>query len=294
MIRLITILFLMIGIASCEKDSRTLLQTEIEQLEQAVKENAIQDNIEKLLTSYQSYIYEFKSDSKSPIYLVRAAELSSRINRPQSAIELMEKGYREYYSSINNAVNGQFLGNIIREKLQNEVLAQIVYKSTLALFPDSEEVRRRIIDSSITIPQVLDSLGGMLFNENSGKIDFLQANNFIEGSVLYAMLQPKNQLVVDYLYKASETSRAIQKFARTLDIYEWIISEYPEYSKIGQIYFLYAFTLDNDLGKIEESRIAYQTFIDKFPNSDFIDDAKFLIENLGKSEEEIIESFNRN
>ena len=55
----------MIGIASCEKDSRTLLQTEIEQLEQAVKENAAQDNIEKLLTSDQSYIYEFKSDSKS-------------------------------------------------------------------------------------------------------------------------------------------------------------------------------------------------------------------------------------
>jgi tetratricopeptide (TPR) repeat protein len=286
--------FLIFGLASCESNGLSQKQSEIEQLEQSVKGQATQDDIEKLLTQYQSYISEYKNDSQTPIYMVRAAELSSRINRPQLSIELLERGYREYYNTFNNAANGLFLGNILREKLQNEILAQIVYKATLELFPNSIEVSKKTIDSTNTIPQILDNIGASLFNESTGKLDFLQANNFIEGSVLYAMMQPDNSLIADYLFKASETSRAIQKYSRTIDIYEWIMEKYPDYNKIAQIYFLYAFTLDNDLGKIEEARIAYNTFIANFPNSDFIDDAKFLIDNLGKSEEEIIESFNRN
>lgn len=294
MIRFLTFLFIAITIASCEEDPQVSIQKDIERLEQSVKESGHQKDIDSLLITYQSYISEYKSDSITPIYLVRAAELTSRINRPQTAIELMEKGYRKYYSSFNTVANGQFLGNILREKLQNEILAQIVYKSTLSLFPDAEAVKKRIIDPELTINQILDSIGAMLFNENSGKLDFLQANNFIEGSVLFAMLQPNQPEVSEFLYKASETSRAIQNYNRTLDIYDWMISQYADYPKIGQIHFLYAFTLDNDLGKINEAEIAYNRFIEQFPNSDFVDDAKFLIENLGKSEEEIIESFNRN
>lgn len=292
--RFIAFLIFILSIVSCEKDPRIQEQNKIEELEQAVKEGGNQEDIEALLGTYQTYITEFYSDPQVPNYLLRAAELLARINRPQSAVELIEKGYREYYQSLNTASNGQFLGNIIREKLQNELLAQIVYKSTQELFPDVVDLKRRIIDSITTVPQILDNIGQSLFDENSGKIDFLQANNFIEGSVLFAMLQPQNQLVTDFLYKASETSRAIQKYERALDIYEWLIKKYPDYSKIGQIHFLYAFTLDNDLGNIEEARVAYNDFINKFPNSDFIDDAKFLIENLGKTEEEIIESFTKN
>lgn len=294
MIRFLTFLFIALTIASCEEDPQVSTQKEIERLEQSVKESGNQKDIDSLLLTYQSYISEYKSDSNTPIYLVRAAELSSRINRPQTAIKLMEKGYREYYNSFNTVANGQFLGNIIREKLQNEILAQIVYKSTLSLFPDTEAVQKRIIDPELTITQILDSIGAMLFNEDSGKLDFLQANNFIEGSVLFAMMEPNQPEVSEFLYKASETSRAIQNYDRTIDIYEWLISQYADYPKIAQIHFLYAFTLDNDLGKINEAKIAYNRFIEQFPNSDFVDDAKFLIENLGKSEEEIIESFNRN
>lgn len=291
--RLFLFFIIVLGFASCKNDPNLLMQNEINQLELLVKEGAEQEDIEILLETYQSYISEYANDSKSPVYLIRAAELLSRINRPQSAVELLEKGYREYYNSLNNAANGLFLGNILREKFQNELLAQIVYKCTLEFFPNANDVKKKIIDSTLSVPQTLDNISELIFNENTGKIDFLQANNFIEGSVLFTMLQPDNKLVPEYLFKASEASRAIQKYSRTIDLYEWLITNYKEYNKIGQVHFLYAFTLDNDLGRMEDAKIAYNDFIEKFPNSDFIDDAKFLIENLGKSEEEIIESFNR-
>jgi tetratricopeptide (TPR) repeat protein len=291
--RLLLFFIIVLGFASCKNEPHVQIQNEIMQLELVVKEDAEQEDIETLLETYQSYISDYSSDSNSPVYLVRAAELLSRINRPQSAIELLEKGYREYYNSLHNSTNGLFLGNILREKSQNELLAQIVYKSTLEMYPNANEIKKKIIDSTLSVPQLLDNISELIFNENTGKIDFLQANNYIEGSVFFTMLQPDNKLAPEYLFKASEASRAIQKYSRTIDLYEWLISDYMDYNKIGQVHFLYAFTLDNDLGRIEEAKIAYNNFIEKFPNSDFIDDAKFLIENLGKSEEEIIESFNR-
>ena len=57
--------------------------------------------------------------------------------------------------------------------------------------------------------------------------------------------------------------------------------------------FLKAFTYDNDLKKVEEARVLYNEFLKKYPNDEFADDTKFLLENLGKDDEEIINSFGK-
>ena len=56
---------------------------------------------------------------------------------------------------------------------------------------------------------------------------------------------------------------------------------------------LSAFTLDNDLKRFEEARTLYEEFLERYPQNEFSDDARFLLENLGKDEEEIIRSFEK-
>ena len=51
--------------------------------------------------------------------------------------------------------------------------------------------------------------------------------------------------------------------------------------------FLKAFTFDNDLKDYENARKYYEEFLAKYPNNEFAESAKFLLDNLGKSDEEL-------
>jgi TolA-binding protein len=44
---------------------------------------------------------------------------------------------------------------------------------------------------------------------------------------------------------------------------------------------------DNDLKDFAKAGKYYNEFLTKYPNNDFTESAKFLLENLGKSEEEL-------
>jgi outer membrane protein assembly factor BamD (BamD/ComL family) len=51
--------------------------------------------------------------------------------------------------------------------------------------------------------------------------------------------------------------------------------------------------LDFELRDTTNAKIAYQEFIDKYPNSDFVDDAQSRIKNISYSLEELSEKFMR-
>ncbi|MEN0006956.1 MAG: tetratricopeptide repeat protein, partial [Bacteroidota bacterium] len=74
-------------------------------------------------------------------------------------------------------------------------------------------------------------------------------------------------------------------------IYDQIYENYPDYEKAPQSLFLKAFTQDNDLKRPDEARKLYEEFLERYPEDDFADDTQFLLENLGKDDEEIIKSF---
>ena len=52
--------------------------------------------------------------------------------------------------------------------------------------------------------------------------------------------------------------------------------------------FFIGFIYNNNLQMYDSARIAYQNFIAKFPNHELAASAKFEIDNLGKTPDEII------
>jgi tetratricopeptide (TPR) repeat protein len=97
-----------------------------------------------------------------------------------------------------------------------------------------------------------------------------------------------------YLFRSAEVARSIRSFEKAIMLYDDIITNYPTTEKSAQALFLKAFTLDNELKKFDEAKIIYESFLQKYPNDEFADDTQFLLNNLGKSEEEIIKSFEKN
>lgn len=94
---------------------------------------------------------------------------------------------------------------------------------------------------------------------------------------------------VNFLWKSGETARAIRAFDAAERVLQDIYETYPETEEAPKALFLHAFMLDEDLKQYDKAKGLYQSFLEKYPNSDFIDDAQFLLEHLGKTDEEMLE-----
>ena len=139
----------------------------------------------------------------------------------------------------------------------------------------------------------MEALRGKMYDEQTHRIDEQLAQQYIDACKAYATANPNEEQSASFLFKAGETARSIRQFDQALAIYDWIYTKFPKHEKAPQALFLKAFTLDNDIGKRAEAKVLYEDFLAKYPNDDFADDTRFLLDNLGKSDDEIIKSFEK-
>lgn len=160
--------------------------------------------------------------------------------------------------------------------------------------PGAEENPGRIKE----IGSVLDKLGGEayikelsdnVYNDSLGTINEEYAKNYLDACEAYALAHPGTDAAADYLYKATETLRAMRMPEKCLPIYDRLINDYPDHKRAAQALFLKGFTYDNDLGDFQNARRYYEEFLAKHPDDEFASSAEFLLENLGKSDDELLE-----
>lgn len=107
----------------------------------------------------------------------------------------------------------------------------------------------------------------------------------------FAKKYSEDTLAAEYLFRAGEISMNINMARRAIQYFDRISNNFPEYKKVPYCVFLQAFIYDTRLNNLEKAREYYNLFISKFPDHELVKDAKASIDNLGKSLEEIIESF---
>lgn len=292
-IKLFAFGFIVLGLFACQTE-QDKLKADIEKLEANLDATPTIENAEALVAQYQTYMEAFPEDTEAHArYLYRAAGTMYRMNRFTSSIEYLKKSLKDYYDNPNTVNSALLLGNIYEEKLRNTNSANTVYQAALMAFPNMEkaaEVKEKI-PATQSIDQRLELLGRQMFNDSTARIDYRIANDFVNSCELKAMLLPNDPKSPEWLHKAGEAARSIRSYAKALEIYEWISDKFPSYEKAPQALFLRAFTLDNDLKRFDEAKALYEEFLQKYPNDDFADDTQFLLNNLGKNDEEIINSF---
>ena len=99
------------------------------------------------------------------------------------------------------------------------------------------------------------------------------------------------KMKVDYLLRAGEMAALVNQYGKALGYYDQVLSDFPNSEKVATALFMKGYTLDDKLKNLEEAKAIYEAFLQKYPDDEFADDTKFLLENLGKSEEEIIRQF---
>lgn len=75
---------------------------------------------------------------------------------------------------------------------------------------------------------------------------------------------------------------------KAVDYYQKVFVDYPKSELAPSALFMSGFIQANTLGKYHEATITYKKFLEVFPKSEFADDARSELDNMGLSPEEII------
>ncbi len=130
-----------------------------------------------------------------------------------------------------------------------------------------------------------------LFAADQGFIDKVKALDLVDMYEEYAYKYPEDSMAAEYLFKGAEFCLNLGEGMRSIGLYNRVINEYPKFRKIPECVFLKGYVYENYLGDIENARIIYTEFLEKYPENEFADDAAISIQNLGKTPEELIKQF---
>lgn len=117
------------------------------------------------------------------------------------------------------------------------------------------------------------------------------AGELIDAYISYADSYKDSTKAPDFLYKAADLSLNLNRSKEALDLYNQIIYQYPEYEKTPECFFLVAYIYENYFQNYGKANEIYESFIEKYPDHEFADDAAISIANMGKSPEELIREF---
>mgnify|MGYP001795040954 CR=1 FL=1 len=191
------------------------------------------------------------------------------LNDDEAALTLAQKAALQYYRiGVNEGLQANFI------KILND------YKA----LPSSTAAAQGTMDSL---------LHGITDPETQRLIPRV-ARQYMQLTSSYAKSRPDAPESPELLYKSGEIARSIGAYQDALNIYSNIESYFPQYEKAPKALFMQAFTYAEDLNDEEQARMLYERFLEKYPEDDFVKDAKILLENLGKSDEEIFQQLQSN
>lgn len=107
----------------------------------------------------------------------------------------------------------------------------------------------------------------------------------------FALTYPNDTMAGNYLLKAAEISNAVNKSPEAIHFLQEAYQKFPNHSKAPLFLFLQGFTYETQIGDLDKAKYCYNQFLLKYPKHVFADDVRHSVENLGKSNEQLIKEF---
>lgn len=107
----------------------------------------------------------------------------------------------------------------------------------------------------------------------------------------FANEYPEHEKSSEYLFKAAEVANSLMISNEAIRLYNDFYQKYPDNSKAPICLFIQAFIYETQLNELNVAKEYYQNFLIKYPDHELAKDAKFSLENLGKSVEDLLKDF---
>ena len=82
------------------------------------------------------------------------------------------------------------------------------------------------------------------------------------------------------LYAEAQKAENDKRPGDAITIYRKILADYPQSPQNYKAQFLVGFVFSEEMNLPDSARIAFQTVVDKYPNSEFVDDAQAMLQFL--------------
>jgi hypothetical protein len=153
---------------------------------------------------------------------------------------------------------------------------------------------KKLSEAEMSLAKI-DSMEAVLFSDPEAKADSKAGMQLIkEYAKYYQNSQSKDSLAVDMLFKAGEVSMGIGQGNLAVKYFKTISTEHGSFYKSPEALFLCGFSEENLNRDTAEARFYYEKFVKEFPNHKLAEDAKFSIQNMSMTDEDLIKMFEEN
>ncbi|MEA3445322.1 MAG: hypothetical protein U9R19_11435 [Bacteroidota bacterium] len=166
--------------------------------------------------------------------------------------------------------------------MKNSIL--LIFAISLMFSSCSKSPRDQANDNILAIEKQLTEDTSMVLDK---KVAMDLTGNYAN----FAENFPADSLAPHYLFKAGEMAMNLNMGSKSIMYFNKIVKQYARYKKLPEAIFLMAFVYENQMNNDKMATKLYKNFMNDFPNHILYKDAKASLDNMGKSLEELIKSF---
>ncbi len=279
---------------SC-KPNQKFDKERIGKLEAEFAAQANDTTYDKLITAYLEVMQESKDDDALiEDILSKCAAASIKMNNCRQTVIFLNNLIKNHYARKDTPDNLVKMIECLRAIGKIDA-ADILTLCFGQAFPgDNRKVNLEAqLKKQETPEEYLVELAKSIFPDTLNTYDKEKAFNYVDACEAYALVLPNSDKSPEFLFSAAQTSKLLATYDKCFNLFDWIVEKYPTHPKAENACFMKGFIFDNDLKDTATARKFYTEFIAKYPKSEFVDDAQMLIQNLGKTEEQILEELQK-
>lgn len=140
----------------------------------------------------------------------------------------------------------------------------------------------------------IDSLESILFSDSDEPADPKAGMMLVRQYAQFYQNNQSDSLGIDMLFKAGEVSMGIGQGNLAVKYFRTVFEDHPKFNRAPEALFLCGFCEENVNADTAQARFFYQKFVDDFPKHELAEDAKFSIQNMGMTNEDLIKMFQQN
>lgn len=133
----------------------------------------------------------------------------------------------------------------------------------------------------------------ILTADTTGEINIAAANEVIKYYASYSYKFQNDSITPEYIFRMANVFEALGKSNEAIEAFHKVESKYPDYPKKDICVFMQGNIYETELNNLDKARECYEKYLLYYPNKPFAKDVKVLLENLGKSPEELLKSIQK-
>ena len=322
MLRYLLFLLLTCQLVACSNQEQELIEqiTTLENKTQKVATDSryTDDQLRSLLTLYVQYIQSNPGKERSALYTYRIAEVYYRVSGWLECVRHLHMVEDQYPNSPIKEQALALAGIVYDERLHNEAKAKEVYEKYLQLYPNGQHIEQAKNFFRSPIEKLTNRIEQLEMQMQKEGGDARTAALLLHVYKSFALTNPTDSRTPDYCMKGAKLASGMGESFAALELYNIIETNFPNFGDMPYVYFLSAMEYSDraplqwqqylaaqrpfnnfaaQFRNVDRSHFLkqaekyYKLFLQKFPNHALAQDVKLSLANLGKSDNEIVNSF---